>query len=102
MLIKGSGYVEEINKIKVFAFDKTGTLTEGRLEVTDVVGFGHSRDEVLLKAACIEALFEHPIAKAIMRAAEDEGSIVKNVNTHDLKRSLVKVQRVRLMAKSII
>ncbi|HID16255.1 MAG TPA: cation-translocating P-type ATPase, partial [Candidatus Atribacteria bacterium] len=35
VLIKGSAYVEEISKVKVFAFDKTGTLTEGKLEVTD-------------------------------------------------------------------
>ncbi len=71
VLIKGSVYVEEISKVKVFAFDKTGTLTEGRLEVTDVVGLGHSKDEVLLKAASIEALSEHPIAKAIVEASGD-------------------------------
>jgi Cd2+/Zn2+-exporting ATPase len=68
-LIKGSAYVEELNKIKVFAFDKTGTLTEGKLEVTNVVGLGHSREEVLFKAACIEAMSEHPIAKAIVDEA---------------------------------
>ncbi len=85
VLIKGSGYIEEISKIKVFAFDKTGTLTEGKLEVTDVVGFGHSREEVLLKAACIEAFSEHPIAKAIIRAAEEEGSNLRNINTQNFR-----------------
>ena len=54
VLIKGSTYIEAMNNIGVFAFDKTGTLTEGRLEVTDVVGFGYSPQEVLQKAACIE------------------------------------------------
>jgi Cd2+/Zn2+-exporting ATPase len=72
VLIKGSRYVEEIDKVKVFAFDKTGTLTEGRLEVTDVVGFGYPKEEVLLKAACIEALSEHPIAQAIMSTFDDK------------------------------
>ncbi|MCD6530774.1 cadmium-translocating P-type ATPase [Candidatus Bathyarchaeota archaeon] len=72
VLIKGSAYVEEISKIKVFAFDKTGTLTEGRLEVTDIVPLGHSRSEVLLKAASLEALSEHPIGKAILEVAKKE------------------------------
>ena len=74
VLIKGSAYIEELSKIQVFAFDKTGTLTEGKLEVTDVVGFGHSNEDVLFKAACAEALSEHPIAKAIVQAAEKQGS----------------------------
>lgn len=80
VLIKGSAHVEEISRIKVFAFDKTGTLTEGKLEVTDVVGLGHSKEEVLLKAACVEALSEHPIAKAIVQAAEEEGTELRNTN----------------------
>lgn len=79
VLIKGSVYVEEINKIKVFAFDKTGTLTEGRLEA-DVVGLGHSREDVLLKAASLEALSEHPIARAIVEKAEREGVRLKAVD----------------------
>jgi Cd2+/Zn2+-exporting ATPase len=73
VLIKGSTYVEEINKTKVLAFDKTGTLTEGQLEVTDIVGLGHSKEDVLLKAACLEASSEHPIAKAIVKKAGEEG-----------------------------
>jgi Cd2+/Zn2+-exporting ATPase len=84
VLIKGSAYVEELNKIKVFAFDKTGTLTEGKLEVTDILGFGYSREEVLLKAVCLEAFSEHPIAKAIIGAAKDELHI-KNVNTTNFR-----------------
>ena len=49
VLIKGGAYIEEISKIDVFAFDKTGTLTEGKLVVTDVIGFSHSKEEVLMK-----------------------------------------------------
>ncbi|MBT5642890.1 cation-translocating P-type ATPase, partial [Candidatus Bathyarchaeota archaeon] len=37
VLIKGSTFIEEMNKAKVFAFDKTGTLTQGKLKVTDVI-----------------------------------------------------------------
>ena len=79
VLIKGSAYVEEISKIKVFAFDKTGTLTEGKLEVTDIISLGHSRREVLLKAASLEALSEHPIARAIVKEAEREGMKPRDV-----------------------
>jgi len=75
VLIKGSAYVEEINKVKVFAFDKTGTLTEGKLEVTDVISFGHSREDVLLKAASLEVLSEHPIAKAIVKKVEEKDNL---------------------------
>jgi Cd2+/Zn2+-exporting ATPase len=74
VLIKGGAYVEKISKVRVFAFDKTGTLTEGRLEVTDVLGLGHHREEVLIKAASLEALSEHPIARAIMEEAERMGA----------------------------
>ena len=80
VLIKGSAYVEEISKIKVFAFDKTGTLTEGKLEVTDVVGFGHSKEEVLFKATCVEGMSEHPIAKAIVKTAQEEETELKNID----------------------
>lgn len=80
VLIKGSTYVERINKIKAFAFDKTGTLTEGRLEVTDVISLGHSKEDVLVKAASLEAMSEHPIAKAIVEEAEKEGVKLTDVN----------------------
>lgn len=73
VLIKGGAYVEEVGRVGVFAFDKTGTLTEGRLEVTDVVGLGYSREEVLSVAASLEALSEHPIAKAIVEYAKIRG-----------------------------
>jgi len=78
VLIKGSAYVEEVNKVKVFAFDKTGTLTEGRLEVTDVMSLGHSEEEVLRIAASLEAMSEHPIAKAIVERV-DKKMMLKDV-----------------------
>ncbi|WXG44025.1 MAG: heavy metal translocating P-type ATPase [Promethearchaeati archaeon SRVP18_Atabeyarchaeia-1] len=84
VLIKGSNYLEQIGKVKVFAFDKTGTLTEGKLEVTDIVSFERhdsvEGDGVLVKAASLEALSEHPIAKAIVRRAELEGVQIRPVN----------------------
>ncbi len=73
VLIRGGAYVEEISKSKVFALDKTGTLTEGRPEVTDVISFDNPGENVLAVAASIEAMSEHPLGKAIVRRAEEEG-----------------------------
>jgi len=80
VLIKGSIYVEEVSKIRVFAFDKTGTLTEGRLEVTDVISLGYSKDDILRIAASLEVFSEHPIAKAIVEGAKEEGIELKPVD----------------------
>jgi Cd2+/Zn2+-exporting ATPase len=72
VLIKGSMFIEEMNKAKVFAFDKTGTLTQGKLKVTDVVPYGVSRDELISVAATLEMDSKHPIADAIKQLAEQE------------------------------
>jgi len=77
VLIKGSTFVEEISKVRVFAFDKTGTLTEGKLEVTDIIPLEQSEEHVLLKAASLEALSEHPIARAIVERAKNDGNGVE-------------------------
>ncbi len=72
VLIKGSTFIEEMNKAKVFAFDKTGTLTQGKLKVTDVIPYGVRRDELISVAATLEEDSKHPIADAIKRLAEQE------------------------------
>lgn len=57
------------------AVDKTGTLTEGRPVLTDLdVASGFERREVLAKVAAVESRSEHPIARAIVVSAEEEGS----------------------------
>ena len=73
VLVKGSTYIEEVDKATVFAFDKTGTLTRGRLVVTDVVPYGVSRETLLSVAATLEANSKHPIASAITEVALREG-----------------------------
>jgi len=74
VLIKGASFIEELSRVRTVAFDKTGTLTTGRLEVTDIVGLnGHPESELLSIAASIEARSGHPIAKAIVRKAEERG-----------------------------
>ncbi|MHA1713678.1 MAG: heavy metal translocating P-type ATPase, partial [Candidatus Ranarchaeia archaeon] len=79
VLIKGSAYVEEVSKVKVFAFDKTGTITEGRLVVTDVLAHKVNDEELLTYTASIEALSEHPIAKAIVDEALKRGLKLESV-----------------------
>jgi Cd2+/Zn2+-exporting ATPase len=73
VLVKGSTYIEGVNRTRVFAFDKTGTLTLGELGVTDVYSPELSEEEVIRMAVSLEAKAEHPIAKAIMERARAEG-----------------------------
>ena len=75
ILIKGGEYLETSAKISTVAVDKTGTLTEGRPELTDVIVLdpGSDRAGVLHWAAAAEAGSEHPLARAIIDAAENAG-----------------------------
>jgi len=73
VLVKGSTYIEQVNRARVFAFDKTGTLTRGRLVVTDVIPAGVPRDRLLGVAAALEENSKHPIAYAIRERAAREG-----------------------------
>ena len=74
VLIKGGAYLEAPARIRAIALDKTGTLTQGRPEVQRLVPLnGHTREELLARAAALEAHSEHPLAAAILRKARDEG-----------------------------
>jgi Cd2+/Zn2+-exporting ATPase len=73
VLIKGGVHLENMGRLKALAFDKTGTLTEGKFGVTDVITFnGVSRDDVLRIARAVEQQSNHPLAQAIVRAAQAE------------------------------
>jgi Cd2+/Zn2+-exporting ATPase len=74
ILFKGGAYLENLAGIKGVAFDKTGTLTYGKPMVTDVVPVNdHTEDQLLALAASVEERSEHPIAKAVVAAAEARG-----------------------------
>ena len=74
VLIKGGLHLENTGALKAIAFDKTGTLTRGEPAVTNVIPLkGQSQDETLALAAGIEKYSEHPLAKAIVKDAEQKG-----------------------------
>jgi Cd2+/Zn2+-exporting ATPase len=74
VLIKGGIYLEELGRLRAVAMDKTGTLTRGAPELVgiDVTG-QRTEDEVLALAAAVERRSEHPLARAIVTAAEARG-----------------------------
>lgn len=69
--VKGSKHFEELAAADTIVFDKTGTLTEASPSLTDVLAFGDwHEDDVLRFSACLEEHFPHPVARAVVRAAE--------------------------------
>ncbi len=74
VLIKGGAYLETLGRVAAVALDKTGTLTYGHPVVVEVAGLdGTDPREVLALAAAAESRSEHPIGRAVVRAAEDRG-----------------------------
>ena len=74
VLIKNAEALERMEKVDTIIVDKTGTLTEGRPAVTAIVpAEGFTEDEALRLAASVERASEHPLALAIVRAAEERG-----------------------------
>lgn len=71
VLIKGGIHLENLGKIKVVAFDKTGTLTKGKPVVTDVIPLNEDESKVLALAYGVERFSEHPLARAIVKKAEE-------------------------------
>uniref|UniRef100_A0A832MKY1 Cadmium-translocating P-type ATPase n=1 Tax=Eiseniibacteriota bacterium TaxID=2212470 RepID=A0A832MKY1_UNCEI len=74
VLFKGGRHIEALGEVRAIAFDKTGTLTRGRFEVTDVIPIGDAApDELLAWAAAAEKRSPHPLAQAVVRAADARG-----------------------------
>jgi Cu+-exporting ATPase len=73
IVIKGIDVLQSTRRIDTVVLDKTGTVTTGVMTLVDVMCVdGVSRDEALLNAGAVEKSSEHPIARAIVRAAEEE------------------------------
>ncbi|VEI13453.1 heavy metal translocating P-type ATPase [Trueperella bialowiezensis] len=79
VLIRGPEVLEGAHRAEVIMLDKTGTLTTGVMSVDEVVAHEATEAEVLTYAASLEAHSEHPIAKAIVRDAQDRGLTLRQV-----------------------
>lgn len=72
--VKGSRHFEQLAAADTIVFDKTGTLTAATPQLADVLAFaGWTQEEVLRFSACLEEHFPHPVARAVVRAAEARG-----------------------------
>ena len=84
ILFKTAVSLEETGKVNIVALDKTGTITKGEPQVTDIIPTdGISENELLEKAASLEAKSEHPLAKAVLRKAEEKNVTISE--TGDFK-----------------
>ena len=113
VLIKNGEALERMERIDTLVVDKTGTLTQGRPDVVAVVPVaGVAEAEVLRLAAGLERPSQHPLAEAVVRAAEKRGIAVPAVEGFDapigrgvtgvVEGRQVAVGNARLMAEATI
>jgi Cu+-exporting ATPase len=80
ILIKNPVSLELASKVGVVVFDKTGTLTQGKPVLTDYLAYRtRGEEEILAIAASVEKVVEHPLAQAIVQAAEERKLALKPV-----------------------
>ncbi|MES1937750.1 heavy metal translocating P-type ATPase [Salinisphaera hydrothermalis] len=86
VLFRRGTALEQLARVDTVVLDKTGTLTEGAPSLTELETMaGFERDDVLRMAAAVEAVSEHPIGRAIVKAAEADGANVpeaRDFTTH--------------------
>ncbi len=90
VLFKNAMSLEETGKMETVVLDKTGTITNGEPKVTDILPAGETKtdseqeekqkEKLLCLAASLEAKSEHPLAKAIMKKAEEEQLVFDEVS----------------------
>ncbi|WEK34065.1 MAG: heavy metal translocating P-type ATPase [Candidatus Pseudobacter hemicellulosilyticus] len=91
VLIKGGRPLEDLGTLTALAFDKTGTLTEGKPRLTTVHPFNNLAEMELLRiAVAVEALSDHPIAKAIVRDGKERLGNEAIPQAHDMEAVLGK------------
>jgi len=85
VLVKGGVHLENLGRLKAIAFDKTGTITHGKPEVTNVVKLSNSNEQIpnedalLALAAAVESRSGHPLAQALVHAAQTKGLALSEV-----------------------
>jgi Cu+-exporting ATPase len=71
VLMKNASAIEVMEKVTTLAVDKTGTLTEGKPRVMKIIAIDITEEELLAAAASVESQSEHPLASAIVAAAQE-------------------------------
>ncbi len=85
ILIRDVGVLEYAHLLDTIAFDKTGTLTEGAPRLAEITTFDYDEAELLRLAASLQASSEHPLAKAVIEAADQreiEYASAREVSAH--------------------
>ena len=77
ILIRNGEALEIAEKVTTVIFDKTGTLTRGKPEVTDVIPVGIPENTLLAFAAGVEKNSQHPLAVAVVKAAQERGVTIE-------------------------
>ena len=81
ILFKTSEALESAGKAQIIALDKTGTITSGKPKVTDILpGSGYTEEKLLELAFALESKSEHPLARAVVEAANERGLQVREVS----------------------
>ena len=88
MIIKGHDALEASGTATTVVLDKTGTLTTGEMTVVTVRGHGAPRPQVLALAAAVERGSEHPVARAVVRAATRHGLSIPDATCFTTKPGL--------------
>ncbi len=109
VLVKDGRALESLCEVDTILFDKTGTLTTGEPEVTRIISRNsYTEDQILCFAASAEEKQTHPIARAILKKAEEAGVTVRRIDesnyrigygvTVQMEEKVIKVGGVRFIA----
>lgn len=83
ILIKSAASLEKAHSIDTVVLDKTGTVTEGKPRVTDIIAV-NNEEELLLIAASMEKLSEHPLAEPIVQSASAKALKLKSATEYEM------------------
>jgi len=90
ILIRSGEAIQAMRDVRMVVFDKTGTLTKGKPQVTDQITNQRisesANDELLRWAASVEVGSEHPLGKAVVRQAEEQGLVLGELRDFEALR----------------
>lgn len=79
VLFQNGSVLQVVSQVTTVLLDKTGTMTTGRPDVVSLLALTGSESTLLALAASVEAVSEHPVAEAVVRAADEKGVTVSPV-----------------------